>query len=76
MPHNWQLQLISVAFEHSVLCVWEIYALENAVFCIAVYGPYAYKPYISCTECSNATEIDCTKLANFTTCIFSVQVNT
>ena len=34
------LQLISVAFEHSVLRVWEIYALENVVFCIAVYGPY------------------------------------
>ena len=27
------------ALEHSVLHVWEIYALENAVFCIAVYGP-------------------------------------
>ena len=26
--------------EHSVLRVREIYALENAVFCIAVYGPY------------------------------------
>ena len=39
------LQLISGAFEHSVLHVWEIYALENAVFYIAVYGPY--KPYIS-----------------------------
>ena len=34
------LQLISAAFELSVLCVWEIYALENAVFDIAVYGPY------------------------------------
>ena len=34
------VQLISVAFEPSVLCVWEIYALENAVFYIAVYGPY------------------------------------
>ena len=30
----------TVAFEHSVLHVWEIYALENAVLCIAVYGPY------------------------------------
>ena len=30
----------SAAFEHSVLRVWEIYALENVVFCIAVYGPY------------------------------------
>ena len=36
------VQLISVAFEHSVLRVQEIYALENAVFCIAVYG--LYKP--------------------------------
>ena len=40
--------------EHSVLCVWEIYALENVVFYIVVYG--LYKPYISCihntcTEC-------------------------
>ena len=25
------LYLISGVFEHSVLCVWEIYALENAV---------------------------------------------
>ena len=33
--------LISGVFEHSVLCVWEIYAfLENMVFYIAVYGPY------------------------------------
>ena len=30
------------AFEHSVLCVLEIYALENAVIYIAVYG--LYKP--------------------------------
>ena len=28
------LQLISVAFEHSVLRVREIYALENAVFAL------------------------------------------
>ena len=32
-------------FEHSVLRVQEVYAWENAVFYIAVYGPY--KPYIS-----------------------------
>ena len=54
------VQLILVAFEHSVLRVWEIYALENAVFCIAVYG--LYKPYISSIrnmQCSNATEINC-----------------
>ena len=29
-------QLISGAFEHSVLRVWEIYAVENVVLCIAV----------------------------------------
>ena len=29
-----------VVFEHSVFCAWEIYALENAVSCTAVYGPY------------------------------------
>ena len=54
-----ELQLISGAFEHSVLRVREIYAWENAVFYIAVYG--LYKLYISCahnTECSNATEIN------------------
>ena len=34
------LQLISAAFEHSMLRVWEIYALENSVFYIAVYGTY------------------------------------
>ena len=34
------LQLISGALEHSVLCAWEVYALENTVFYIAVYGPY------------------------------------
>ena len=34
------IQLISAAFEHSVLCVQEIYALENVVLYIAVYGPY------------------------------------
>ena len=33
-------QLISGAFEHSMLHVWEIYALENAVLYIAVYVPY------------------------------------
>ena len=55
------VQLISAAFEHCVLCIREIYALENAVFNIAVYG--VYKPYISSirnTECSNAHEINCT----------------
>ena len=36
------LQLISAPFENSALRVREIYALENAVFCIVVYG--AYKP--------------------------------
>ena len=30
----------SGAFEHSVLHVQEIYALENVVLYIAVYGPY------------------------------------
>ena len=34
------IQLISAAFEHLVLCVREIYALENVVLYIAVYGPY------------------------------------
>ena len=34
------IQLISAVFEHSVLCIWEIYALENEVFYIALYGPY------------------------------------
>ena len=44
-PHC-QIQLISVAFEHSMLCIREIYALENVVFYIAVYGPYKlYFPY-------------------------------
>ena len=33
-------ELISAAFEHSVLRVWEIYVLENAVFYIAVYWEY------------------------------------
>ena len=28
----------TVAFEHSVLRVWEIYALENVVIYVAVYG--------------------------------------
>ena len=54
--------LISGAFVHSMLHVKEIYALENAVFWIAVYG--AYKQYISSihnAECSNVTEINCTK---------------
>ena len=30
----------TVPFEHSMLRVREIYALENVFFCIAVYGPY------------------------------------
>ena len=34
------VQLISAAFEHSVLRVQEIYVLEKAVFYIAVYGPF------------------------------------
>ena len=33
------LQSISAVFEHSVLRLQEIYALEIAVFYIAVYGP-------------------------------------
>ena len=37
---EWWVTVISVAFEHSVLRAWEIYALENVVFCIAIYGPY------------------------------------
>ena len=37
-----KLQLILGVCEHSMLRVWEDYALENAVFYIAVYG--AYKP--------------------------------
>ena len=44
-----------------MLRMTEVYALENAVFYIEVYGPY--KPYISCirnTECSKALEINCT----------------
>ena len=36
------VQLISGAFEHSMLRVQEIYALDNAVSNIAVYG--LYKP--------------------------------
>ena len=52
------VQLISGALEHSVLHVREIYALENVVFYIAVYGPY--KPIIiHNTECSNAPEVNC-----------------
>ena len=39
---NISVQLISGVFEHSVLRVWEIYALENVLFYIAVYG--FYKP--------------------------------
>ena len=52
-------QLISVVFEHSVLCVQEIYALDNVVFCIAVYGPYKLyiSPYTQHAICSNAAEI-------------------
>ena len=30
----------SGVFEHSVLRVLEIYALENVMFNVAVYGPY------------------------------------
>ena len=40
MCPGYTVQLISVVFEISVLRVREIYALESAVFCIAVYGPY------------------------------------
>ena len=36
------VQLISAAFEHSMLRVWEIYALENAMVYITLYG--LYKP--------------------------------
>ena len=36
---EFQVQLISGAFEHSVSYVWEFYALENVVFNIAVYKP-------------------------------------
>ena len=60
---NWtQLTLHSdtLSFALQALGVWEIYALENAAFYIAVYGPY--KPYISHihnTGCSNAPEINC-----------------
>ena len=32
--------MISGPFEHSMLRVWKIYALENAVLYIAVYGLY------------------------------------
>ena len=35
-----KIQFISGTFEHPMLCVWEIYALETVVFHIAVYGPY------------------------------------
>ena len=34
------MQLISGTFEHSMLHVLEIYALENVGFYIVVYGPY------------------------------------
>ena len=54
------VQFISAVFEHSTWCVLEIYALENVVLYIAVYG--LYKPYISSirnTECSNTAEINC-----------------
>ena len=48
LPNQWTqsevrkygTQLISAVFEHSVLCVWEIYAWENVMFYIAVYGRY------------------------------------
>ena len=33
-------RLVSGALEHSVLCVQEIYAWDNVVLYIAVYGPY------------------------------------
>ena len=36
--NNRVIKLISGAFEHSVLCVLEIYALENLVYYIAVYN--------------------------------------
>ena len=43
------IQLISGVFEHSVLRVWEIYALENAVFSILLYNTeYANTPEINC----------------------------
>ena len=45
-------------FEHSVLRVLEIYALENAVFYIVVYGPYKLI-IIRNTKRSNAPEINC-----------------
>ena len=43
-----------------VAYMWEIYALENVVLYIAVYGPY--KPYISIYttwNVPNALEINC-----------------
>ena len=33
-------KLISGVFEHSVLHLWEMYALLNVLLYIAVYGPY------------------------------------
>ena len=37
---SYHVQLISAALEHFVLRALEIYALENAMFYIAVYLPY------------------------------------
>ena len=38
--HRVRTYIHAVAFEHSVLRVREINALEKVVFYIAVYGPY------------------------------------
>ena len=53
--------LISVASEHSVLRVRDVYALEIAVFCIAVYGPY--KPIISRTRQHGIFKRNCSYMA-------------
>ena len=52
---------IAVAFEHSVLCVREMYALENMMFFILQsMGRTNHKfPVIRNTQCSNATEFNC-----------------
>ena len=34
------LHFSAAAFEHSVLHLWEMYALLNVLLYIAVYGPY------------------------------------
>ena len=49
-----------------MLCVQEIYALENVVFCIAVYGLYKLyiSPYTQHAICSNAAEINCNTVAD------------